>query len=61
MITAIWSSCWKNCGDGEPVRGGVAKIEIEDASKLIDLLRLELRAVPLSNLILSDPAVRDAA
>ena len=29
-------------------------IEIEDASKFIDLTRLELKAFPLANLILSD-------
>ena len=28
-------------------------VEIEDASKLIDLSRLELRALPVSNLILT--------
>lgn len=29
-------------------------VEIEDASKLVDLSRLELKAFPLSNLILSN-------
>lgn len=29
-------------------------VEIEDASKFIDLLRLELRALPLAHLILSE-------
>lgn len=32
----------------------VVGIEIEDASKFIDLSRLELRALPVSNLILSE-------
>ena len=29
-------------------------VEIEDASKLVDLSKLELKSFPLSNLILSD-------
>lgn len=32
----------------------VIGIEIEDASKFIDLSRLELRALPVANLILSE-------
>ncbi|MBI2908659.1 MAG: DUF2283 domain-containing protein [Chloroflexi bacterium] len=32
----------------------VVSIEIEDASKRIDLSRLELKAMPISNLILSE-------
>ena len=31
-------------------------VEIEDASKFIDLSRLELKAFPLANLIISDRA-----
>lgn len=34
--------------------GRVIGIEIEDASNLIDLSRLELRALPIVNLILSE-------
>jgi len=32
----------------------VLGVEIEDASKFIDLKRLELRSLPIANLILSD-------
>jgi uncharacterized protein YuzE len=41
----------------------VIGVEIEDASKFIDLSRLELRALPVANLILSErvPAERDTA
>jgi uncharacterized protein YuzE len=35
-------------------RNRVIGVEIEDASKFIDLSRLELRAFPVANLILSD-------
>ncbi|MEW5860001.1 MAG: DUF2283 domain-containing protein, partial [Cyanobacteriota bacterium] len=35
-------------------RSRVIGIEIEDASKLIDLSRLEVLALPISNLILSE-------
>jgi len=38
----------------------VIGVEIEDASKLVDLSRLELRAFPLANLILT-PGTRVAA
>lgn len=38
----------------------VIGVEIEDASKLVDLSRLELRAFPLVNLILT-PGTRVAA
>ncbi len=31
-------------------------VEIEDASKLVDLSRLELRAIPIVDLILTDKA-----
>jgi uncharacterized protein YuzE len=31
----------------------VVGVEIEDASKLVDITRLELRALPLANLVLS--------
>ena len=34
----------------------VIGIEIEDASKIIDLSRLELRALPVANLILTERA-----
>jgi uncharacterized protein YuzE len=34
----------------------VIGVEIEDASKFIDLSRLELRALPIVNLILSERA-----
>jgi uncharacterized protein YuzE len=34
----------------------VIGVEIEDASKIIDLSRLELRAVPVVNLILTERA-----
>ena len=34
----------------------VIGVEIEDASKFIDLSRLELKAFPLANLIISDRA-----
>jgi uncharacterized protein YuzE len=34
----------------------VIGVEIEDASKFIDLSRLELRALPVANLILSERA-----
>ena len=34
----------------------VIGIEIEDASKIIDLSRLELRALPIAHLILSERA-----
>ena len=37
-------------------RSRLIGIEIEDASKLIDLSRLELRALPVVNLILTDRA-----
>ena len=32
----------------------VVAVEIEDASKRVDLSRLELKAIPISNLILSE-------
>ncbi|MGQ0602382.1 MAG: DUF2283 domain-containing protein [Anaerolineales bacterium] len=35
-------------------RNRVIGIEIEDASKLIDLSRLEVLALPIANLILSE-------
>lgn len=35
-------------------RGRVIGIEIEDASKLVDLARLEVLALPIANLILSE-------
>jgi len=35
----------------------VIGVEIEDASKFIDLSRLELKALPVTSLILSDRAV----
>ncbi len=35
-------------------RNRVIGFEIEDASKSIDLTRLELRALPLANLVLSE-------
>jgi uncharacterized protein YuzE len=35
-------------------RNRVIGVEIEDASKFMDLSRLELKALPLSNLILSE-------
>jgi uncharacterized protein YuzE len=34
----------------------VIGVEIEDASKFIDLSRLELRALPIANIILSERA-----
>jgi uncharacterized protein YuzE len=37
-------------------RNQVIGIEIEDASKFIDLSRLELSALPVANLILSERA-----
>jgi uncharacterized protein YuzE len=37
-------------------RNRVIGIEIEDASKFIDLSRLEVRALPIVNLILSERA-----
>jgi len=38
----------------------IVGVEIEDASKVIDLSRLELKAVPVTNLVFSDiaPATR---
>lgn len=33
----------------------IVGVEIEDASKFIDLSRLELKALPVTNLILTDP------
>lgn len=33
----------------------IVGVEIEDASKFIDLSRLELKALPVANLILTDP------
>lgn len=41
-------------------RNRVIGVEIEDASKFIDLSRLELRAMPIANLVLSE-RVRVAA
>jgi len=35
-------------------RNRVIGVEIEDASKFIDLSRLELKAMPIANLILSE-------
>jgi uncharacterized protein YuzE len=38
----------------------IVGVEIEDASKVIDLSRLELKAVPVTNLVFSEiaPATR---
>ena len=36
------------------VENRVVGVEIEDASKVVDLSRLELRAMPVTNLIFSD-------
>ena len=37
-------------------RNRVIGVEIEDASKLMDLSQLELRALPITRLILNEPA-----
>ncbi len=42
------------------VANHVVGVEIEDASKLIDLSRLELRALPVTNLVLSERALATA-